>query len=322
MLGPAAPLLSGVYASWAQALDEIYPLLQSARRLDAAARRRAERDLARGAWAMAHAAMILVDSADRQWVRDWASLPAHDRASPWEVLTVHSGFPFVIRAAWLAGRLGKPMLPSYKARFAQAANPLTVREAGWGLVCMGLRHASLRGEALKALQSPAPARPGAEPWVEVQRTFFRETVATIEAKEEQLRDEAITLGRDFAVAHTRDLPESSRYRFTERSQVPDDLVLPSLVGATYDANNGERAGDLMLISITAIARAKGEELYFPAAALHALGPPDLEQTGASLVEMRRTLFGVPKTVRREEQPGRNAPCPCGSGKKYKRCHGR
>ncbi|MDQ3762541.1 MAG: SEC-C metal-binding domain-containing protein [Actinomycetota bacterium] len=21
------------------------------------------------------------------------------------------------------------------------------------------------------------------------------------------------------------------------------------------------------------------------------------------------------------EPGRNAPCPCGSGKKYKRCHG-
>ncbi len=31
----------------------------------------------------------------------------------------------------------------------------------------------------------------------------------------------------------------------------------------------------------------------------------------------------PETVRREEQKvGRNAPCPCGSGKKYKRCHGK
>jgi preprotein translocase subunit SecA len=31
---------------------------------------------------------------------------------------------------------------------------------------------------------------------------------------------------------------------------------------------------------------------------------------------------VPKTVRREEpKVGRNDPCPCGSGKKYKKCHG-
>ena len=29
----------------------------------------------------------------------------------------------------------------------------------------------------------------------------------------------------------------------------------------------------------------------------------------------------PPPVRREEKPGRNDPCPCGSGKKYKRCHG-
>jgi len=29
-----------------------------------------------------------------------------------------------------------------------------------------------------------------------------------------------------------------------------------------------------------------------------------------------------KTVRREEpKVGRNEPCPCGSGKKYKKCHG-
>lgn len=32
---------------------------------------------------------------------------------------------------------------------------------------------------------------------------------------------------------------------------------------------------------------------------------------------------VPKRpVRAEKVPGRNAPCPCGSGRKYKKCHGR
>jgi preprotein translocase subunit SecA len=27
-------------------------------------------------------------------------------------------------------------------------------------------------------------------------------------------------------------------------------------------------------------------------------------------------------VRAEKKPGRNDPCPCGSGKKYKNCHGK
>jgi preprotein translocase subunit SecA len=30
---------------------------------------------------------------------------------------------------------------------------------------------------------------------------------------------------------------------------------------------------------------------------------------------------VPQTVKREAKVGRNDPCPCGSGKKYKKCHG-
>jgi preprotein translocase SecA subunit len=31
--------------------------------------------------------------------------------------------------------------------------------------------------------------------------------------------------------------------------------------------------------------------------------------------------GKPQTVRRDDKVGRNDPCPCGSGKKYKKCHG-
>jgi preprotein translocase subunit SecA len=30
---------------------------------------------------------------------------------------------------------------------------------------------------------------------------------------------------------------------------------------------------------------------------------------------------VPQTVRTGPKVGRNDPCPCGSGKKYKNCHG-
>jgi uncharacterized protein len=37
----------------------------------------------------------------------------------------------------------------------------------------------------------------------------------------------------------------------------------------------------------------------------------------------RAKLNTPKTVRNTDgKPGRNDPCPCGSGKKYKACHGR
>ncbi len=51
----------------------------------------------------------------------------------------------------------------------------------------------------------------------------------------------------------------------------------------------------------------------------------LPQWDDVLSEERRTEivkeFKRSKTVHKEKQPGRNDPCPCGSGKKYKKCCG-
>ena len=41
---------------------------------------------------------------------------------------------------------------------------------------------------------------------------------------------------------------------------------------------------------------------------------EMQMVGAGVVEK-------PKQVIRREKVGRNDPCPCGSGKKYKKCHG-
>jgi preprotein translocase subunit SecA len=41
-----------------------------------------------------------------------------------------------------------------------------------------------------------------------------------------------------------------------------------------------------------------------------------------VVENRYAEEGQKQPVRREDKIGRNAPCPCGSGKKYKKCCGR
>ena len=45
--------------------------------------------------------------------------------------------------------------------------------------------------------------------------------------------------------------------------------------------------------------------------------------GSAIVESEKDEF-QPRTpfVRRDRKVGRNEPCPCGSGKKYKACHGR
>ncbi len=42
---------------------------------------------------------------------------------------------------------------------------------------------------------------------------------------------------------------------------------------------------------------------------------------ANQKKIRDQEYGTVKTVVKEKEPGRNDPCPCGSGKKYKKCCG-
>jgi uncharacterized protein len=62
------------------------------------------------------------------------------------------------------------------------------------------------------------------------------------------------------------------------------------------------------------------------------GPPSVSETRLNvygealwavydLRKLWRSIGPRVETVRRAAEPGRNDPCPCGSGKKYKKCHG-
>jgi len=46
-----------------------------------------------------------------------------------------------------------------------------------------------------------------------------------------------------------------------------------------------------------------------------------EQSSQEYILSRGEESATPSTVKKEDKVGRNAPCPCGSGKKYKKCCG-
>ncbi len=85
--------------------------------------------------------------------------------------------------------------------------------------------------------------------------------------------------------------------------------------------------DALLLPEGAPALAVHIAKYFPPAEASAPGPTrdDLVVQACYAVQDLR-LFWVdhaprPETRRVEKAPGRNDPCPCGSGKKFKKCHG-
>jgi preprotein translocase subunit SecA len=69
----------------------------------------------------------------------------------------------------------------------------------------------------------------------------------------------------------------------------------------------------------AALRAKGLDQPQQSAALTYSGPNDGGSGGGASGAKKAAASG---TVTATKEPGRNDPCPCGSGKKYKQCHGR
>ena len=321
VIGPASGILIGAYAEWARTIEESLPILMRPT-TNRSAQRMAAAGIARGAWLMGHSALIQIDTASREWIEGWAAMESWSRHSPWTFLFRLSAFPFAARAVWIAARLGKPILPSYRERFAKATDMMEFVEAGWGLVAMGLRHKGLRAEIWRTLQGRKPEASDA-PWVtSLSQVFIDITGMLDENKEEELRVEGLNAGRHMVVQYTEHLPSSSPHRYSDPARVGDELALAALLGGWHDVHREEEGAGLLILGVVMASRARAEDFYLPASLLAAVGQPSLEDLGASLIEMRRALVGVSKPVTREPTPGRNDPCFCGSGKKYKKCHGR
>jgi hypothetical protein len=321
LLGPATTVLTETYAGCVVDIDGTMPLLMQ-RDLDAKLRRDWTSEMAAKVWGMAHSAVMHVDNAPRDWVEEWAKLPVHARRSCFIPLVRTFEVPFVARAAWIAGRLGKPFLPFYRQRYAAGVDGLDFVEAAWGLVAMAARHTSLRGDAVRALQAPPAEGAPENLYTKLVREQLAGLAETIGSPEEaELLVNVRTLGRTEVVKRTAHLPDGSPYAFRDPAEVPDDLGLAVFLQMPLDAFDAETGLALAAAAVLSSARLPAEQLYLPAAFLHAVGKEDLGECGARLAERHRRYF-VASTVRREApRVGRNDPCPCGSGKKHKKCCG-
>jgi len=104
---------------------------------------------------------------------------------------------------------------------------------------------------------------------------------------------------------------------------PDDWAAP----------RDKEAAEMLDAALGDIVALTEDDKGKPAFSMYAEdGPPTVSQQrlddlGAAIwavYELRqlwRSLGPKVETIRKEPTPGRNDPCPCGSGKKYKKCHG-
>lgn len=123
--------------------------------------------------------------------------------------------------------------------------------------------------------------------------------------------------------HT-EIPEGTFQELVDKYQVDPTIFMGFLDGINTSIGKEQK-----LEKFTKSSKIKlvidFEKLYFNMLSAEAEHLYSLESWNKVLTEERRKEivkeFKKSKTVVKEREPGRNEPCPCGSGKKYKKCCG-
>ncbi|RYF29800.1 MAG: zinc chelation protein SecC [Comamonadaceae bacterium] len=101
----------------------------------------------------------------------------------------------------------------------------------------------------------------------------------------------------------------------------------------WTAPRDKEAADMLNDALDNIVALTEDDTHPPTVSMFSEdGPPSVSQQrlddfGAAiwavydLRQLWKSMGPKQETLRKEATPGRNDPCPCGSGKKYKKCHG-
>jgi hypothetical protein len=271
-------------------------------------------------WAVAHLA-LLTAAADRKDLECLLAASKNCGSTPSSLCAAQEGHTFFLRGAWMAARLGKGVLPNYKAALSGALDWLTMFDAVLGIGAIGLRHAGAAAEAKRILSAQVSAGKEAPEDVEATlRASFAEVVVGVMDDVEKFTGQALACGRDFCVIYGANLPAGASLRFERPEDVPDHLARTAVLAFDGDVLEGNVRG-LTMASLPLVARASAEDFYFPRDVVRAwFGAWSGDET---ILRLRRFEKTAPKRepLHAALTPGRNDPCPCGSGKKWKRCCG-
>ncbi len=128
------------------------------------------------------------------------------------------------------------------------------------------------------------------------------------------------------LSHKDEVIKGKYSELVEKYQVRPVMFTGFLDGVNSSLKDGEMDLDSLNEDTEISLDIDFEKLFFNMLAADAGHLAGLDEWNDVLSEERRREiykdFKRSKTVHVEKKPGRNDPCPCGSGKKYKKCCGR
>lgn len=107
----------------------------------------------------------------------------------------------------------------------------------------------------------------------------------------------------------------------DADDLPEDIARLLAVNSPATFVSSRERLVLLFASLPWVSRAQPEDLYWPTEHLEAIRQKWPPEQAASVLRDTQVANPAAEPARVQAAPGRNEPCPCGSGKKYKRCHG-
>lgn len=218
----------------------------------------------------------------------------------------------MLRAAWLLGYMGPPVQARLRRQWRSAPTFLFASQAAMGLVAIAVRHPIHRTAILNVLADhSAPVFEDEVHGAQVKALLAAAMIA-MHAPEplwELLRE---LMADHFGPVEGGPMPTA------------DDLQM-SDVGPWMLAMGGSAwAPDpdvlLRLGWMTVwVAEQEAADLYFPAAEARELLMSADPARARESIRLNQEYYGRMRPAKQDAAPRRNDPCPCGSGRKYKRC---
>jgi hypothetical protein len=280
--------------------------------------RRALERLDRIEWAVAHLT-VLTGAADRRDLDAFLDKANVVNGSATFSCSAQGGSTFYLRAAWMAARFGKIVIPQYKYSFGRCQDWMSALDSAMALGAIGVRHASAAGEVRRIFEGYGPKVDKPQNTAEMKANMSHAMLDAMDREEEYL-DAGLRIGRDFVVSRSAHLPEGHPQRFAKPEDVPESVARTAVLafdGDMFDV----RIQPFALTALPTAALAAAEDFYHPREIVRAwYGQWSADEP---LERLKRFVRAGAKAVpvRAAPAPGRNDPCSCGSGKKWKRCHG-
>lgn len=224
-----------------------------------------------------------------------------------------------LRLGWIAGELGKDVLGEVKRLYMTTHDHWRVIVSAVGLLGIAGRRSRTHAEIAKVLDTPLRTFTG-EVTANVGQliSYLRDLVALLEKPPEEIRQDWLPFATaDFVRQHNpayRTFAGIAEFK----KGLPTELYFAAAAQSDQPLTNPADV-IFLLSSMPVVATVEPKELYFPELALSLLRRDWVPQDTVRILEAQEQLLAKPEPVRATPKPGANDLCPCGSGKKYKRC---